>query len=58
MIFKCSECGGEIKIVDNQLVCTKCKRTKNINISKQPNNVVKEIDMNDNTKNYNSILFS
>ena len=55
MVFKCSECNGEIKVIDGKLICEKCNRTKVLKNSDKIN--VKEIDMNDHTKDM-EILYS
>lgn len=53
MMFRCSECNGEVIKKDGKLVCIKCGRTVEMNKSTEE---TKTIDLNDNTKNLN-VLF-
>ncbi|MFW6247329.1 MAG: hypothetical protein ACOC22_04130 [bacterium] len=46
----CSECQGKIVIKDNQYVCLSCGRKKKY---KQKE---KEVDMNDNTKDFDQVI--
>lgn len=50
MKLVCSECNGEIKIENNQYICKKCGRIKQYEDNE-------EVNMNDNTKDYDQVLF-
>jgi len=43
MTLRCSECGGEVKKINNKLKCTKCGREKAIQETKT-------VDMSDTAK--------
>lgn len=50
IVYKCSECGGELKQNNKTLKCTKCGREKVFNKKEQV------IDMNDKYKDYDGVL--
>lgn len=53
MTLKCSVCGGEVIQKNNNYICAKCGRSKTF--KNGPN--IKEIDLNDETKNCEQVLF-
>jgi DNA-directed RNA polymerase subunit M/transcription elongation factor TFIIS len=52
-ILKCSECGGELIKIGKLLRCQNCKREKSFN---NETSTVKEVDMNDDTKNLDVLM--
>ncbi len=55
MQMKCSECGGDVTQVGNNLVCTKCQRSKSVPQERKPE-TVQEIDLNDDTKDLDVLM--
>lgn len=52
-ILKCSECGGEVEVIGKLIRCRKCKREKSFN---NETATVREVDMNDETKNLDVLM--
>lgn len=53
IMFKCSECNGDIVKSGDEYKCQKCGRTKKLKKGSDK----KTEDMNDITKNYDQVLY-
>ena len=52
--LKCSECGGELRVIGKLLKCTNCNREKDYRKEEQSH--ISEVDMNDKTKDMDVLL--
>lgn len=52
--LKCSECGGNLRVIGKLLKCDNCGREKDYR--QEDKTHISEVDMNDDTKNMDVIL--
>lgn len=52
--LKCSECGGELRVIGKLLECTKCGRQKDYR--QEDKTHISEVDMNERTKDMDVLL--
>jgi DNA-directed RNA polymerase subunit M/transcription elongation factor TFIIS len=52
--LRCSECGGDLRVIGKLLKCIKCGREKNYREEKKSH--IHEVDMNDETKDMDIIM--